>query len=110
MLTIPIISNPLLLLMLLLPLTSVPLRPPPSRPSHAEVNNSDRQNNNRVSSIVRRILGKIESQPTVNHAEQEDCRDQVAVDFGEHRGGFRLLIGAVVEEAEAELEEHCDED
>jgi hypothetical protein len=100
MLAVPIISNPLLVL-LPLRLAPIPPHPPPSRPSHAKVQDSNRQNNNSVSRVVRRVPCKIESQPTVDYTKQEDCRPKVSVDLGERCGGVRLLPGAVVEEAKA---------
>jgi hypothetical protein len=68
MLTVPIIPNPLLLL-LLRRLAPIPPRPPPSRPSHAKVQDSNRQNDNSISRVVRRVPGNIESQPTVDQTK-----------------------------------------
>jgi len=54
--------------------------------------------------MVRGFSCETEADATIDQAEEEDCGTEKFVDFGVFGWRFVLLPGAVVEEAEAELD------
>ena len=90
------LPNPLLLFPLLLPPS-----PPPSQASNTKVKHRHREDNNNVPTVVRGVSCETEAKSTVDQAQEEDCRAEEFVDFGEFGWGFGLFPGAVVEEAES---------
>ena len=96
-------SDPLLLFAVFLPPS-----PPPSKSSYTKVEHRHCEDDNNVSTVVRGVSCEAEADPTVDQAEEEDCRAQVFVNLGVFGWRLGLFPGAVVEEAEAELNQHCD--